>query len=136
MNNLKLKLFIVAMIFSVASFAQHQHAPAKDLLKDKTMQDSIMTAITNDHQMMNNMMNHMMQNKDAMQQMMQNKKMMQEVTDGITKDSSQCQKMMAMMMDNKDMHEMMNMMMKKDKMNGGDKIKQDSTTNNEHSGHH
>jgi hypothetical protein len=137
MSNLKIKLVITAMMLSVVSFAQHQHAPAKDLLKDKTVQDSIMTAITNNHQMMDNMMNHMMQNKHAMHQMMENKKMMQGITEGIATDSSKCQKMMAMMMDNKDMHEMMtNMMMKKDKMSDGDEMKQDSSANKDHSGHH
>jgi len=127
----------MSMMFSVASFAQYQHAPAKDILKDKVMQDSIITAITNDHQMMDNMMNHIMQNKHAMHQMMQNKKMMQGITEGIARDSSKCEKMMAMMMDNKDMHEMMmNMMMKKNKMSGGNEMKQDSTVNKDHSGHH
>jgi hypothetical protein len=137
MNNLKTRLVVIAMLFSMVSFGQHEHAPAKDLLKDKATQDSIMTAITNDHQMMDNMMNHMMQNKHTMHQMMQNKEMMQRITEGIAKDSSKCEKMMAMMMDNKDMHEMMmTMMMKKDKMSGEDDMKQDSTAKKDHSGHH
>ena len=40
---LKTMVIMVAMLFSVSMYAQRQHQSANDLLKNKVMQDSVMT---------------------------------------------------------------------------------------------
>lgn len=138
MKSIKTIVTIVLMLFSVSLFAQHQHQSAKDLLKDKATQDSVMTAIAGDHQMMMNMMQHMKQNKQAMY-MMQDKGMMKQMMDMAGKDSSMCRSMMSMMMENKNMHQMMmDMMMNKNNSGGmmNDKMNMDSTKTGDHKNHH
>ena len=58
MKFLKTILIITGIMFPVSMYAQHQYPSATSLLKDKSMQDSIMTSISNDPQMRDNMMKH------------------------------------------------------------------------------
>lgn len=67
------------MMVPVFAMAQHQHPSAKELMKDKAMQDSVMTMICNNPEMMDKMTTHIMKNKEAMHTMMQHKGMMKEI---------------------------------------------------------
>ncbi|MHB1279133.1 MAG: hypothetical protein ACYC1Q_12140 [Bacteroidia bacterium] len=100
---------------------------AENLLKDPDKQNEIMTAICNDHQMMTNMMGHMMKNDHAMQMMKGNQGMMGKMMEGnhammgnmmphmvkmMEKDSSMCRMMGEKMMMNDHTKGMMMDMMK------------------------
>lgn len=135
MKFLKTILIIGGLIFSVSTYAQHEHRSATTLLKDKTMQDSIMMVISNDPEMRENMMKHMIKNKRAMQDMVMNKEMMKEMMKTAGEDSSMCRSMMSMMMENKNMHQMMMGMMDKNSMSKG-YMKKDSTTNKNQNHNH
>ncbi len=135
MKIFKSVLIIAAVMASLSSLAQHQHPSASELLKDKAMQDSVMTVIANDHQMMENMMKHMMQSKHGMQMMMKNNGMMKQMMDMAGKDSAACRSMVNRMMENKNMHQMM-MNMNKSRMMMNDSMKQDSIKANDHNSHH
>ena len=77
-------------MFPVSMYAQHQYPSATSLLKDKSMQDSIMTSISNDPQMRDNMMKHMMMENKNMHQMMMNMMDKNKMSEGNTlkKDST------------------------------------------------
>jgi hypothetical protein len=100
MKNLKNVLMVAVMMGPILAFAQHKSA--KELMKDKPMQDSIMTMICNNPNMMDKMTTHIMQNKEAIHTMMQHKGMMKEMMNVAGKDSAMCHNMMNMMMENKD----------------------------------
>jgi hypothetical protein len=131
MKYLKARLIILSMMFSTVSLAQHQHDPVQDVLRNKTTQDSIMTAICQDQGMMDNMMKHMMQNNSAMHQMMSNREMMDRMAKEGGRDSSMCKQMMAGMNGDKGMHGMM----MENKMTG-DSTAQNNPANKEHQAHH
>jgi hypothetical protein len=124
MKNLKIVLMAAIMMAPVFTFAQHQHPSANEMMKDKSMQDSVMTMICSNPKMMDKMTTHIMKNKEAMHTMMQHKGMMKEMMDMAGKDSTMCHNMMNMMMENKDMDKMM-----MNKMNKTDKPQQDSLMN-------
>ena len=76
MKNFKTLLIVIGLAIGASSCAQHTTPSASELLKDNAMQDSIMTEISNNPQLMTNMMGHIRSNQNAMQ-MMQNGSMMQ-----------------------------------------------------------
>ncbi len=79
MKNLKTILIVIGLAIAASSCAQRSIPSASELLKDNTMRDSIMTEISGNPQLMNNMMDHIRSNPQAMQ-MMQNGSMMQNGT--------------------------------------------------------
>lgn len=74
MKNLKTFLIIAGLVIS--SCSQHPLPSVSEILKDKAMEDSIMTKISNDPQLMSYMMDHIRGNEHAMQ-MIQNNQVMQ-----------------------------------------------------------
>lgn len=130
---------------------------AEELLKDPDKREEIMTAICADHQMMTNMMDHMMKNDHAMQMMMGNQEMMSQMIQGehamgmmegnhemmgnmmqhmmkmMQKDTSMCRMMGEMMMKDDHTKGMMMDMMKEDGM--GDKTMMEKNKG-DHSNHH
>lgn len=142
-NKLKMKNLLkngVFLLIAGAFLFGCSNQRAEDLLKDPDKQNDLMTAICTDHQMMTNMMDHMMKNDHAMQMMMGNQEMMSQMMQGehamgmmegnhemmgnmmqhmmkmMQKDTSMCRMMGEMMM--KDDHTkgmMMDMMKEKDK---------------------
>ncbi|MGN7516062.1 MAG: hypothetical protein ACTHOM_16915 [Allomuricauda sp.] len=67
---------ILALTCILVGCSQAQNQSAEELLRDPNMQDAIMENIASDHQMMMNMMGHMVNNEHAMQMMAQNQDMM------------------------------------------------------------
>ena len=102
--NTSLLLLIITGIISFRSSAQEQ--PAEETLNNPQQRIELMKAISNDHDMMTEMMNHMMENDHAkqmmggnyqmMQRMMSDKKMMMSMME---KDSSMAKIMMGNMME-------------------------------------
>jgi len=121
MKNLKTLLIAAIMMAPLLALAQHQHPSAKELMKDKAMQDSVMTMICKNPEMMDKMTMHIMKNKKAMHTMMQHKGMMKEMMEMAGKDSAMCSNMMNMMMKN---------------MNKADKPQKDSLMKEDHDHNH
>ncbi|WP_428741335.1 hypothetical protein [Tenacibaculum sp.] len=69
----------MALTLFLSGCSQAQKQSAEEILKDPKMQDSIMVAICNNHQMMMNMMEHMMDNDHSMKMIMENQNMMQHM---------------------------------------------------------
>ncbi|WP_127020678.1 hypothetical protein [Flagellimonas beolgyonensis] len=69
-------LMILVLTLFLVGCSQAQKQSAEEVLKDPAMQDAIMENISSDHQMMMNMMGHMMDNDHAMQMIMGNQEMM------------------------------------------------------------
>ena len=98
MKSLKIILIVAIMTAPIYTFAQHQHQSVKEMMNDKSMQDSIMTMICNNPMMMENMKMHIMKNKEAMHSMMQQMGMMKGMMDMTDKDSNMSHNRMNMMM--------------------------------------
>ena len=111
MKILKIVLIVAIMMAPIFTLAQNQHQSAKEMMKDKPMQDCIVTMISGNPMMMNKMTMHIMKNKEAMHTMMQQKGMMKEMMDMTSKDSTMSRNMMNMMMQHPDMMKMMQNMM-------------------------
>ena len=58
MKNVKFILIAAVMMAPIFTLAQHQHQSAKEMMKDKPMQDSVMTMICSDPGMMDKMTTH------------------------------------------------------------------------------
>ncbi|WP_285655771.1 hypothetical protein [Allomuricauda sp. NBRC 101325] len=69
-------LKIMALTLMLVGCSQAKKQSVDEVLMDPTMRDAIMENISNDHQMMMNMMGHMMDNYHAMQMIMGNQEMM------------------------------------------------------------
>ena len=115
MKSLRIILMAAIMMAPIFTFAQHQHQSVKEMMNDKTMQDSVMTMICSNPMMMDKMTMHIMKNKEAMHTMMQQKGMMKEMMDMTGKDSTMSHNMMNMMMEHP---QMMKMMQKKMRQKG------------------
>lgn len=95
---------LALLAITVTSCNQVENESVNAMLNNPVTQNEIMTAISGNHQMMGNMMDHIMQNKHAMQMMQMNKDMMQGMMEG--------DQTMNMMKNNPElMTAMMNMMM-------------------------
>ncbi len=68
-----------AMIIVMLGCTKNREKSADELLQDETMANEIMETISNDHEMMMNMMDHMKQSDHAMQLIAGNKGMMQHI---------------------------------------------------------
>jgi phage pi2 protein 07 len=124
MKSLKIILIAAIMMVPIFALAQHQHQSVKEMMKDKPMQDSIMTMICSNPMMMDEMTMHIMKNKEAMHSMMQQKGMMKEMMDMTSKDSTISRSMMNMMMQHPEMMKMMqNRMQQKGMMSGNGMMK-------------
>lgn len=66
----------------LTSCADNRTLSTEELLQDPAKQEEIMIAISNDDQLMANMMDHMMKNGHSMQMMMENRAMMGKMTRG------------------------------------------------------
>ncbi|HUZ60399.1 MAG TPA: hypothetical protein VMU83_16625 [Hanamia sp.] len=117
MKSLNVVLMTAIIMAPIFTLAQHQHQSAKEMMKDKAMQDSVMTMISKNSEMMDKMTMHIMNNKVAMHIMMQKKGMMKEMMNMADKDSTTGRAMMNMMMQHPDMmNMMMSMMMQRPEM--------------------
>jgi len=116
MKNLKTIWIVIGLAIGASSCAQRSIPSASELLTDMTLQDSIMTEISNNPQLMNNMMDHIRSNQRAMQmmqngQMMKNGQMMQGMMNMSGGDSTKVRNMYNMMAQNPAMMSMMMNMM-------------------------
>lgn len=133
MMNYAIGMLLIATMLS--SCNQQENESVNSLLSNAEKQDEIMTAISSDHNMMENMMGHIMQNEHAMQMMQMNEGMMQKMMKGdhlmgmmkgnkemmasmmekmvgmADADSSLCKQMTGMMMEHPNMMKMMKEMM-------------------------
>lgn len=125
----KISFFIIGVVLVTIIGCSNKQQNADELLKDQKVQDDIMTTISGNHEMMMNMMKHMMGNDHAMQMMTGNNEMMKMMTKGdhmmdmMGKDKDMMKEMMGhmMMISDKDstMRKMMcESMMKDGKMMG------------------
>ena len=120
-------IILLAMITGCSNNVKEQ--TSKEILNDMQKQEEIMITISNNHEMMTNMMEYMMKSEHAMQMMEGNQVMMNHLMDGehmmgnimqmMSTDSIMCRNMQQMMMNNEHMNKVMMEMSNRHGMGNG-----------------
>ena len=105
-----LKFIHGLMLMVMITGCTDQAKSTAEILQDGQRREEIMVAISKDHEMMNEMMDHMMKNDYAIQMMEGHRGMIGKMMSIMKKDSTMSNIMGGMMMGNKHMMSMMQQM--------------------------